>query len=147
MEAGVPSVARASLHAERLCDLSGRMGPMEYSGAMTGEIDPLGTRKDGLDAFLDERIAEGFAVETRTDTHAIIIRRPKGIGRFRSGDDPGRYVVEVDETSGDDAAGRATPVVSGRGGDSWSTRPLPVLLCTTREHRNSRCNRRPAANR
>ena len=70
---------------------------MEYSAAMTGEIDPLGTRKDGLDAFLDERIAEGFAVETRTDTHAIIIRRPKGIGRFWSGDDPGRYVVEVDE--------------------------------------------------
>ncbi len=64
---------------------------------MAGEIDPLGTRKSGLDAFLDERIAEGFAVETRTDTHAIIARKPKGLRRFTGGDDPGRYVVEVDE--------------------------------------------------
>lgn len=64
---------------------------------MAGDIDPLGTRKDGLEVFLDARIAEGFAVETRTDTHAIIVRRPKGLRRFTSGDDPGRYVVEVDE--------------------------------------------------
>jgi hypothetical protein len=64
---------------------------------MAGEIDPLGTRKDGLDAFLDERAAEGFSVETRTDTHAIIFRKPKGWRRFTGGDDPGRYVVEVDE--------------------------------------------------
>ena len=64
---------------------------------MTGEIDPSGTRKDGLDAFLDEKLAEGFAIETRTDTHAIIFRRPKGLRRFTSGDDPGRFVVEVDE--------------------------------------------------
>ena len=63
---------------------------------MAGEIDPLGTRKDGLDAFLDERIAEGFTIETRTDTHAIVSRKPKGLRRF-TGDDPGRYVVEVDE--------------------------------------------------
>jgi hypothetical protein len=62
-----------------------------------GEIDPGGTRKDGLDAFLDQRIAEGYRIETRTDTHAIISRRPKGLKRFRSGADPGRYVVEVDE--------------------------------------------------
>jgi hypothetical protein len=62
-----------------------------------GEIDPGGTRKDGLDAFLDLRIAEGYLVETRTDTHAIISRRPKGLERFRGGSDPGRYVVEVDE--------------------------------------------------
>ena len=61
------------------------------------EIDPIGTRKDALDAFLDEKLAEGFAVETRTDTHAIIFRRPKGLRRFTSGDDPGRFVVEVDE--------------------------------------------------
>lgn len=64
---------------------------------MAGDIDPLGTRKDGLDAFLDQRIAEGFIVETRTDTHAIIFRQPRGIRRYTSGDDPGRYVVEVDE--------------------------------------------------
>jgi hypothetical protein len=69
---------------------------------MAGEIDPMGTRKDGLDAFLDEKLAEGFTIETRTDTHAIISRRPKGLRRFTSGDDPGRFVVEVDEE------GRAT---------------------------------------
>jgi hypothetical protein len=61
-----------------------------------GEIDPTGTRKDGLDAFLDEKLAEGFTIETRTDTHAIILRRPKGLRRF-TGDGPGRFVVEVDE--------------------------------------------------
>jgi hypothetical protein len=64
---------------------------------VASDIDPLGTRRDGLDAFLDERIAEGFSVETRTDTHAIIFRQPKGVRRYTSGDDPGRYVVEVDE--------------------------------------------------
>lgn len=62
-----------------------------------GEVDPLGTRKDGLDAFLDQKVGEGYVIETRTDTHAIISRRPKGLKRFRSGADPGRYVVEVDE--------------------------------------------------
>ncbi len=65
--------------------------------AMAGGIDPLGTRKDGLDAFLDERIAEGYAVETRTDTHAIIVREPKGRRRFTRDREADRYVVEVDE--------------------------------------------------
>ena len=64
---------------------------------MSGEIDPIGARKDGLDAFLDEKLAEGFAIETRTNTHAIISRRPKGLRRLTGGDDPGRFVVEVDE--------------------------------------------------
>ncbi len=61
------------------------------------EIDAFGTRKDGLDAFLERKVEEGYAIETRTDTHAIIARRPKGLKRFTSGADPGRYVVEVDE--------------------------------------------------
>jgi hypothetical protein len=65
--------------------------------ASVGEIDPVGTRKDGLDAFLDEKVEQGYTIETRTDTHAIIARRPKGIRRFTGGADPGRYVVEVDE--------------------------------------------------
>ena len=64
---------------------------------MAGEIDPTGKRKDGLDAFLHEKLIEGFTIETRTETHAIIYRRPKGLRRFTSGDDPGRFVVEVDE--------------------------------------------------
>jgi hypothetical protein len=62
-----------------------------------GEIDPLGTRKDGLDVFLDQKVEEGYTIESRTDTHAIIALRPKGFRRFMSGADPGRFVVEVDE--------------------------------------------------
>ncbi len=77
------------------------MAPISGTGlailASVGEIDPLGTRKDGLDAFLDRKLEEGYEIETRTDTHAIIFRRPKGLRRFTSGDDPGRFVVEVDE--------------------------------------------------
>jgi hypothetical protein len=42
-------------------------------------------------------VEEGYTIQTRTDTHAIIARRPKGLKRFTSGADPGRYVVEVDE--------------------------------------------------
>jgi hypothetical protein len=61
------------------------------------EIDPLGTRRHGLDAFLDQKVEEGYVIETRSDTHAIIFRRPKGLKRFTSGPDPGRYVVQVDE--------------------------------------------------
>ena len=62
-----------------------------------GEIDPLGTRRQGLDAFLEQKVAEGYVIETRTYTHAIISQRPKGLKRFTSGADSGRYVVEVDE--------------------------------------------------
>jgi tRNA G26 N,N-dimethylase Trm1 len=62
-----------------------------------GEIDPLGTRRENLDAFLNKKVEEGYVIETRTDTHAIISQRPKGLKRFTSGEDPGRYVVEVDE--------------------------------------------------
>jgi hypothetical protein len=69
---------------------------------MVGEIDPMGTRKAGLDAFLADRVAEGFTIERRTDTHAIVFRRAKGLRRFTGGRDPGRFVVEVDED------GRAT---------------------------------------
>src|SRR4029453_5934080 len=61
------------------------------------EIDALGTRRDGLDAFLDQKVEEGYVIETRSDPHAIIFRRPKGLKRFTSGPDPGRYVVQVDE--------------------------------------------------
>ena len=62
-----------------------------------GEVDPLGTRTDALDAFLDQKVDEGYVIETRTDTHAIVLRRPTGLKRFTGGADPGRYVVEVDE--------------------------------------------------
>jgi hypothetical protein len=62
-----------------------------------GEIDPLGTRQTGLDAFLDQKLREGYVIETRTETHAILFRRLPLLKRLTSGADPGRYVVEVDE--------------------------------------------------
>ena len=62
-----------------------------------GEVDPLGTRREALDTFLEQKVEEGYVIETRTDTHAIISLRPKGLKRFTSGADPGRYVIEVDE--------------------------------------------------
>ena len=61
-----------------------------------GDIDPLGTRRTGLDAFLDQKVREGYSIERRTGTHAIIFRRPPLLKRLTSGADPGRYVVEVD---------------------------------------------------
>jgi len=69
---------------------------------MAGEIDTTGRRKENLEAFLNEKLAQGFTIESQTDTHAIIFRRPKGLRRFMRGDDSGRFVVEVDEE------GRAT---------------------------------------
>lgn len=64
---------------------------------MADGIDSTGARKEGLDAFLEERLAEGFEIETRTDTHAIVRRRPRGLRRLAMGRDPGRFVVEVDQ--------------------------------------------------
>ena len=64
---------------------------------MNGEIDPTGERKNALDRFLEQRVEQGYTIETRTDTHAIIAeparRSWSRLGR-RGGK---RYVVEVDE--------------------------------------------------
>jgi hypothetical protein len=62
-----------------------------------GEIDSSGTRKAGLDAFLEEKVAQGFSVERRTDTHAIIFRKVRGLRCLKRDADPGRFVVQVDE--------------------------------------------------
>jgi len=52
------------------------------------------------DAFLETKVAEGFRIETHTDTHAIIIvgghRKPLW-SRFRKHGAGSRYVVSVDE--------------------------------------------------
>jgi len=90
--AGNRRVWWGSPHASHTCDaaLLAILAPM-------GEIDPSGTRRESLEAFLDQKVEEGYAIETRSDTHAIIFRRPKGLKRFTSGPDPGRYVVQVDE--------------------------------------------------
>jgi hypothetical protein len=63
---------------------------------MAGEIDATGRRKDALDAFLETMLAEGFDIETHTETHAII-RRKSFLGRFRGHGPAHRYVVSVDE--------------------------------------------------
>jgi hypothetical protein len=57
------------------------------------------TRKNALSAFLEARIGEGFRVETRTDTHAIIAPAKTGrsfLSRFRAPKPDARQVVEVD---------------------------------------------------
>jgi hypothetical protein len=57
-------------------------------------------RKDALTAFLEARVGEGFRVETRTDTHAIIgpgDGRWAFVGRLRRSKATGRHVVSVDE--------------------------------------------------
>lgn len=56
--------------------------------------------KNALDVFLETKVAEGFRIETHTDTHAIIIvgghRKPLW-SRFRKHGASSRYVVSVDE--------------------------------------------------
>jgi hypothetical protein len=96
------AVERAASVALRLKLLGLARGARRWFAALAilasmGEIDPLGSRRHGLDAFLDQKVEEGYVIETRSDTHAIIFRRPKGLKRFTSGPDPGRYVVQVDE--------------------------------------------------
>ena len=65
---------------------------------MDGEIDPVGRRKDALDAFLAKKITEGFTIETRTDTHAIITQAGQGFWtRLQRGGRVRRHVIQVDE--------------------------------------------------
>ena len=61
----------------------------------TGEI----RRREAIDAYLDERVAEGFRVESRTDTQAIIAparSRLSFLGRFKKTAPLERQVVSVD---------------------------------------------------
>jgi len=57
-------------------------------------------RKNALTAFLDARVGEGFRIETRTDTHAIIVPADRGwsfLDRLRKTKAPARQVISVDE--------------------------------------------------
>lgn len=56
-------------------------------------------RKTALTSFLDARVREGYSVETRTDTHAIIApphRRRSFLDLVRKPKAPARQVVSVD---------------------------------------------------
>jgi hypothetical protein len=57
-------------------------------------------RKNALTAFLDARVGEGFRIETRTDTHAIIVPAGRGwsfLDRLRKAKPSDRQVISVDE--------------------------------------------------
>jgi hypothetical protein len=57
-------------------------------------------RKNALTAFLDARVGEGFRIETRTDTHAIIVPAARGwsfLDRLRKAKGPDRQVISVDD--------------------------------------------------
>jgi hypothetical protein len=68
---------------------------------MTTPSDPQEElREDALTAFLEARIGEGFRVETRTGTHAIIAPAERSrpfLDRLRKAKPPERHVISVDE--------------------------------------------------
>jgi hypothetical protein len=71
-------------------------------------------RKSALTAFLDARVGEGFRIETRTDTHAIIVPADRGwsfLDRLRKANVSDRQVVSVDE-HGEVTMGPAEPLRS-----------------------------------
>jgi hypothetical protein len=55
-------------------------------------------RRDALTAFLETRVDEGFTIESRTPTQAILApaRSWSPLARFRKAETPGRQVVQVD---------------------------------------------------
>ena len=77
-------------------------------------VDGEALRRAAIDAYLDERVAEGFRVESRTDTQAIIAPAPSRLGflnRFRKTATLERQVVSVD-VDGNVAAAPAQPLRS-----------------------------------
>ena len=57
-------------------------------------------RRDALTSFLEAKVREGYLVETRTDTHAIIA--PTGWSSIKASINPfrkatGRLVISVDD--------------------------------------------------
>lgn len=65
---------------------------------MTGQAQD-GPRAAALDAYLEQREAEGYRVETRTTAQAVIVRRRWRIARrlSRRNGAERRLVVSVDE--------------------------------------------------
>lgn len=57
-------------------------------------------RKNALTAFLAARVSEGYRIETRTDTHAIIAPAHRGwpfLDRLRKSNASVRQVISVDQ--------------------------------------------------
>ena len=76
----------------------------------TGEI----RRREAIDAYLDERVAEGFRVESRTETQAIIAPARSHLSflrRFHKTTPLERQVVAVD-VDGNVTASPAQPLRS-----------------------------------
>ncbi len=64
--------------------------------------------------FLEKRVAEGFRIETRTATHAIIapaVGRRSLLDVFRKPSEPAREVISVD-VNGEVTASPAEPLRS-----------------------------------
>jgi hypothetical protein len=82
---------------------------------MTPAREAQAVRRDLLTAFLDARLAEGYLVESRTDTQAIISRGEESsssfLARFRPQMPPVREVVSVD-ASGEVTVEPAVPLRS-----------------------------------
>lgn len=80
---------------------------------MTPPSDPREEhRKAALTAFLDARVGEGYRIETRTDTHAIIgpaRERRSFLARLRERKAPARQVISVD-SDGNVTARPAEPI-------------------------------------
>jgi hypothetical protein len=86
---------------------------MSGSGTVR-ENDSEAKRRAAIDAYLEERVGEGFRVESRTETQAIIApaRSPLSfLGRFRKSASPERQVVSVD-VDGNVTASPAQPLRS-----------------------------------
>lgn len=70
-------------------------------------------RKAALTAYLDARVGDGYRIETRTDTHAIIApaRKRRSFLRLLKRDDLARQVISVD-SDGNVTARPAEPLRS-----------------------------------
>ena len=68
---------------------------------MTRPSDPQNElRKHALTVFLDARVKDGYRIETRTDTHAIIAPAHQGrslLDHLRKPKVPARQVISVDQ--------------------------------------------------
>jgi hypothetical protein len=73
--------------------------PVTRQARAGGATDATGIRNEALDSFLETKLREGFEVESRRDTHAIIVERGQlksVLSRIR-GRGANRFVVSVDE--------------------------------------------------